>query len=73
MDEFTHEKFVNFAYCGICKSKDVDERKEPCNSCVANPVNFESTKPVKYVEDPEKVKLNAELIREKHLHVSENN
>ena len=69
MDQITHEKIVDFAYCGICKNQELTEMDEPCSTCIANPVNFESKKPIKYEEDPIKVKRNSQLIKEKHLHV----
>ena len=69
MNEETHEKFVNFAYCQICKSANLTEKDEPCNSCLTNPVNFESSKPVKYEQDNEAVKNKQEYIAENKLHV----
>lgn len=45
------DKFVDFAtYCPTCKFKDCkdDEGYEPCNSCLNEPVNTNSQKPVKY-------------------------
>lgn len=44
-------KFVDFyLYCETCKFKDVKEDSEPCNSCLNEPVNLNSVKPVKYEE-----------------------
>ena len=49
LNESTHEKFVNFEYyCNICKYKDTPEFDEPCHECLANPVNYESMKPIKW-------------------------
>lgn len=73
MDQYTHEKIVDFAYCGICKHHDLTDKEEPCYSCVANPVNFESAKPTKYEEDSLKVKNMPEYIKRKHLHVNGSN
>lgn len=52
MDQNTHEKLVDFSLCSTCVNRDKTEQEEPCNACLANPVNFESTKPVKYTKDP---------------------
>lgn len=49
MDQNTHEKMVDFGkYCPTCKHSDKKESDEPCDTCLANPVNFESVKPCKY-------------------------
>ena len=49
LNELTHEKFVNYeGYCKDCKYKDNLETDEPCDECLANPVNFESVKPIKF-------------------------
>lgn len=40
-------KFVRFdIYCKECKYKDTDENEDPCNECLAEPVNEYSKKPV---------------------------
>ena len=54
MNEATHEKFVDFTLCETCINKDKPESEDPCDVCLANPVNFESTKPIKYEKDPKK-------------------
>lgn len=44
-------KFVDFnLYCETCKYKNIKDElgEEPCNSCLAEPVNLNSVKPVKY-------------------------
>jgi len=44
-------KFVEFnSYCETCKYKNIKDEagEEPCNSCLAEPVNLNSSKPVKY-------------------------
>ena len=41
-------KFVDFTYCHVCIHKDVNGSEEPCNSCLASPVNLNSTKPINY-------------------------
>lgn len=35
-------------YCPTCKHKELDEHKEPCDSCVSRPVNLYSHKPVNW-------------------------
>ncbi len=41
------EKFVDFKYwCERCKYSNKAECEEPCNDCLSNPVNVESTRPV---------------------------
>lgn len=54
MDQTSHEKLVDFSLCETCINRDKTEAEEPCNSCLASPVNFESIKPVKYEKDPKK-------------------
>lgn len=44
-----HEKFVDFhAWCKKCKHHDIEEDDDPCFECLYQPVNFESTKPIKF-------------------------
>lgn len=44
-----HLKFVNYhEYCYLCKHKEKPEEAEPCYICLAEPVNLESRKPVKF-------------------------
>jgi len=47
------DKFVKFEnWCPKCQFKNVDDTKgeEPCNECLANATNVNSTKPIKYKE-----------------------
>lgn len=37
-------------YCKSCIHKDLAESEEPCYSCLAEPENLYSHKPVKYVK-----------------------
>ena len=37
-------------YCSKCQFKDVAEDKEPCFTCLENPVNVNSHRPVNYKE-----------------------
>lgn len=44
-------KFVDFqAYCERCKYKNIkdEDGEEPCNECLGEPVNVNSSKPVKF-------------------------
>lgn len=44
-------KIVDFEkYCKTCKNKDLKETEEHCSSCLEEPVNQNSHKPVKYEE-----------------------
>ena len=45
------KKLVDFdIYCVKCKYKKVSQHEEPCNTCLANPVNEDSHKPVMFEE-----------------------
>ena len=45
-------KMVNFNWaCPRCIHKDVPETKDPCNVCLAQPVNENSHKPVNYIPE----------------------
>jgi hypothetical protein len=37
-------------YCETCEYKDLDEKFDPCNDCLAEPMNVESEKPVCWKE-----------------------
>ena len=44
-------RLVDFEkYCKFCKFKDVDDTKgeNPCNDCLNNPANEDSTRPVNF-------------------------
>lgn len=42
-------KFVDYSfYCPKCKHRIKDEHEEPCDSCLAEPVNDNSEKPIHY-------------------------
>ena len=48
-----HEKIVRFdIWCERCKHFQEDEDNDACYECLHEPMNFESTKPVKF--DPVK-------------------
>lgn len=45
------EKFVDFnTYCPRCEYANLDAADDPCNECLARPVNTYSRRPVKYKE-----------------------
>lgn len=49
------EKEVYFdQYCKTCKYAKTKEEDDPCDECLANPVNVNSHKPVKYEEKEKK-------------------
>lgn len=47
MDEGYKEVYFG-EYCKSCKFKDKKEDETPCDECLAEPVNLNSHKPVKY-------------------------
>ena len=50
-DIFMSIKLVEFdKYCTCCKHKRVSQCEEPCNTCLTNPVNEDSHKPVMFEE-----------------------
>ena len=50
MPSFTNEdKIVRYdRYCKTCKHYPLNQAEEPCNTCLDNPTNGYSRKPVKY-------------------------
>ena len=49
-------KEVDFAYyCKRCKYFKLPESEDPCDECLNNPGNLESTTPVNYREDKESI------------------
>ena len=47
----TETKFVYFdKYCIVCKNVKIVETEDPCNDCLATPVNINSHKPVNFEE-----------------------
>lgn len=51
--EITNQQHeVSFGdYCDKCKHYALDEDQEPCDECLANPVNVNSRKPLYFVAD----------------------
>lgn len=37
-------------YCKTCRHEKVDEVKDPCNECLDEPTNLNSSKPIKWEE-----------------------
>ena len=50
MDELYKEVYFD-QYCKTCVHKDLKNVEEPCNTCLDNPLNLYSHKPVKWVEN----------------------
>ena len=41
--------FVDFeTYCKKCKHKDLNQAFDPCDRCLSNPVNTNSSKPTEF-------------------------
>ena len=50
-------KEVDYAkYCKTCVYYDKEDIDDPCNECLAEPMNEYSRKPVEYKEDPKRIK-----------------
>ena len=48
----TNIKFVDFdSFCKTCKYVKINERKEPCNTCLEVPARKGTAKPVKWKEN----------------------
>ena len=45
----SEEKFVDFGkYCNLCKHKDLEDFKDPCNECLEHPTATGTEVPVNY-------------------------
>lgn len=56
------EKEVYFdQYCKSCKHHGLEESKDPCNDCLAEPGNTNSHKPMNYESKNNKEKRNMNL------------
>ena len=52
MDDTEYYKEVYFdKYCKNCIHAKCEDWKDPCHSCLSNPLNFASHKPINYEED----------------------
>lgn len=52
-------KFVNFEkHCELCKHYKLVETENPCNQCLAEPVNLYTEKPVYFEETKNRKKEN---------------
>lgn len=45
-------------YCPTCVNAEKAETEEPCRWCMNDPANWDSHKPTRYKEDPDKVETN---------------
>lgn len=46
-------KLVNYHdYCPKCKHYELEEWKEPCNSCLNEPTNINSQRPINFEKNP---------------------
>lgn len=51
------DKLVDYEkYCKTCEHRDLEEKYDPCNECLSNPVMTNTSKPLCYKEDEKKVK-----------------
>ena len=54
-ETYMPSKLVEFnKFCINCKHKRVSQNEEPCNTCLTNPVNEDSHKPVLWEETEKK-------------------
>ena len=56
MEDELYKEVYFHEYCKTCKYKDVDDLDEPCNTCLEEPINLYSHKPVKYTKVEENKK-----------------
>lgn len=60
------EKFVDFdEYCEACKNLECNVNEEPCDSCLAEPVNEYSHKPINFEEAREDLLKKIREVRHK--------
>lgn len=48
MDTQTYKEVYFQDYCKKCKNEKLEETEEPCATCLGEPLNWNSHKPVKY-------------------------
>lgn len=49
------DKIVDFGkYCKLCEHEKLDEAKDPCHTCLNNPTNVHSQKPINFKEKTKK-------------------
>lgn len=48
------DKIVDFEYCKTCQHQDTKDFLEPCHTCLNNPTNVNSQRPVNYKEKENK-------------------
>lgn len=44
--DLQYKEVYFYQYCSSCKYNDLEEENDPCNTCLANPANAYSHKPV---------------------------
>lgn len=49
--EYEYKEVEFWKYCEKCKYYSVKDVKDPCNDCLAEPVNLHSAKPVYFEEE----------------------
>lgn len=54
MEDELYKEVYFHKYCKTCKHEKVKQEDEPCNTCLEDPVNLYSHKPVKYEKDENK-------------------
>lgn len=50
MEEDIYKEVYFDKHCKTCEYRDLDESEEPCDSCLAEPENLYSHKPVRWKE-----------------------
>ncbi len=67
------DKIVEFdKYCSKCKYENLNGDGEPCNTCLTNPTNTHSKKPVCFEEKPARKRTIKFVRRSKKQNKSEN-
>ena len=50
MNEYIFKEVYFDQYCKTCEHKEKEEKENPCNECLNEPVNTNSHKPTKYAK-----------------------
>ncbi len=48
MDQQSYKEVYFHEYCKKCKHKELKEIEEPCCECLAEPINLDTHRPVRY-------------------------
>lgn len=54
MDHQVYKEVYFHEYCEICKHRDVKNTEEPCDTCLSEPINWNTHRPVKYDKQTKK-------------------